>query len=216
MHTHVHVIRARTHTCAWDAHACGAHVNTHLHSSRQQAGTSTLALALALALTLPLQAGTSTHPSTPTLTAGRYVHSCLGCRLTSSSDGEHILECSHCSTADGHRRPTHTSIGHCPSGSFDNQDGALSCAPLPNSREVPAGPYLSSCLGCTLHRQGTSVAQATAPREALRWHTVLRCTHCRRADGVQVETSFTDPAQCLRSPGALLDNQNGELVCKLS
>jgi len=155
-------------------------------------------------------------PNARGIPPGGYVHSCLGCRLTSSSDGEHILECSHCSTADGHRRPTHTSIGHCPSGSFDNQDGALSCAPLPNSREVPAGPYLSSCLGCTLHRQGTSVAQATAPREALRWHTVLRCTHCRRADGVQVETSFTDPAQCLRSPGALLDNQNGELVCKLS
>ena len=88
------------------------------------------------------------------------------------------------------------------------------CDPEPNALDVPRGRYEESCMGCSLANSGK----------------LLRCTHCRSANGDRIGThmcthahacacvltrahteSSIDLESCV--PPAVLENGNGRLKC---
>eukprot|EP00930_Biecheleria_cincta_P005737 TRINITY_DN10667_c0_g1_i1.p1 TRINITY_DN10667_c0_g1~~TRINITY_DN10667_c0_g1_i1.p1 ORF type:complete len:650 (+),score=80.68 TRINITY_DN10667_c0_g1_i1:243-1952(+) len=132
-------------------------------------------------------------PNAPDIPPGGYADSCKGCEMRRGA--EVSLFCSHCSTADGRQIASSFALVRCPApGKLDNQDGLLTCKGVPNSADVPTGPYLGSCQGCHLIENGR----------------VVSCSLCRSASGRQLVAQH-EVSGC-QSPGSL-DNQDGLLVC---
>lgn len=133
-------------------------------------------------------------PSEPGIPEGNYKESCQGCQLQEAGTR---LTCTHCAASDGRQRESSYEVQRCSKpGMLENRDGLLSCAGLPNQPDIPEGGYQKSCQGCSLDRGGT----------------LLRCTHCLRADGGQGDTTLQlqPGVPCRGGP----DNQDGRLVCR--
>jgi len=131
-------------------------------------------------------------PSASNLPKGGYQDSCEGCALR--PDGV-TMDCSHCNTPDGSQHAGSYDISRCPLPyRLDNDHGILTCNGVPSGTDIPKGSYTNSCQGC----------------RKLVGTTLLLCSHCKAADGRQLESTY-DLARC-PSTGDL-DNQNGLLAC---
>eukprot|EP00927_Polykrikos_kofoidii_P023245 TRINITY_DN21477_c0_g1_i1.p1 TRINITY_DN21477_c0_g1~~TRINITY_DN21477_c0_g1_i1.p1 ORF type:complete len:1391 (-),score=209.07 TRINITY_DN21477_c0_g1_i1:87-4259(-) len=148
------------------------------------------------------------RPNAQDCLVGTYLQSCKGCR-TEDIDGSSgtkikMVRCTHCSVA-GKGGPTESSysVARCQApGVLENLGGVLTCTGVPNGLGLPDGGYNQSCQGCRVERGNNSEGVASE---------ILRCTHCKAADGRQVESS-TDLVRCKRPPGTI-DNQDGLLFC---
>eukprot|EP00747_Dinoflagellata_sp_TGD_P091448 gnl/TRDRNA2_/TRDRNA2_165055_c1_seq1.p1 gnl/TRDRNA2_/TRDRNA2_165055_c1~~gnl/TRDRNA2_/TRDRNA2_165055_c1_seq1.p1 ORF type:complete len:412 (+),score=53.20 gnl/TRDRNA2_/TRDRNA2_165055_c1_seq1:181-1236(+) len=131
---------------------------------------------------------------------GSYLESCKGCSL--EQDGERkLLKCTHCQQPTGPVLGSEIDPRSCRSGMFDNIAGELQCKPMPNSPDIPKGPYAQSCGGCTLEMENLHRP----------WDAVVKCTHCGKANGRRQSSSYR-MSRC-PVPG-FLDNQDGTLTCE--
>lgn len=128
------------------------------------------------------------------LPAGGYRGSCTGCRL--EEDGA-LLFCSHCLDSTGAQVPTSLRHKDCvPPANLENRGGRLECVSVPNSLDIPPGPYSSSCQGCTMQRDGK----------------VLVCSRCTKPNGQQQESALVLDL-CPQPPG-VIENYLGVLSCQ--
>lgn len=127
---------------------------------------------------------------------GGYQDSCQGCRVDARRPAP-VLLCTHCRAADGRQHASSHELYRCPPpGELENRDGRLACRGVPNALSLPSGPYLETCQGCKLEGAGASQ---------------LSCSHCRTADGRQIEASLV-LASC--PEGATIGNDDGRLACR--